>query len=274
MLSCSPPLSRSSANNFKGAGPSKEGPAVFALALEIMVRKLFLLLPPLLIISCTTVPQTLNPKLLYKRDLPFCVKDIGCYEGTAVLPARAAYDFEIAPKGGADIDLLVLDTCHREVTEEVGSQTNLGFFEKIFGKKKQGWKFSYIPIAGLEDDGDCSLRIATYEKSKGRHAWAIVRFEHPKYELEATLVCNGLVTHEKGVSLCQSKAGLAQQIRFSEPVMIEPDLGCAMPVKGTKPGYEWKINLNECGYTVKGQSGKLHDILAIGYEGLLLRGEN
>lgn len=225
------------------------------------------------LVGCTSIPQKLDPKLLYKRDLPFCVKDVGCYEGTAVLPARAAYDFEIAPKGGAEIDLLVLDTCHREFSEQGNLKTNLGFFEKIFGRKSQGWKFSYIPIQGIEDDGDCSLRIATYEKSKGRHAWAIVRFEHEKYQLPMQLVCNGMVTQENGVSICQSKAGLSQQMRFTEPVMISADPGCEMPVKGNKAGYEWKINLGECGYTIKGQSGKIHDILAYGYEGLLMRDE-
>lgn len=220
-----------------------------------------------LLSACTSVPQTLDPDKFYKRDLPFCVGTSSCYEGTTVLPRQDQYELDIAPKGEANIDLLLVTTCHREDSFE---KTSSGWF--IFQKKSR-FKYYYTPVKGIEDDGDCSLVMNTFEKDKGRHAWARIRFEHPKYQLPATLSCNGVTASVKGVSVCQSKAGLAQHIRFAEPVQIEWDKNCAIPKKAPDGSYELAITLGECGYTVRNQAGQLHDLLTIGYEGVLVRGE-
>lgn len=225
----------------------------------------------ILLSACSSVPQKLDPDKFYKRDLPFCATDIGCFEGTAVLPQRDHYEFEVAPKGDAAVDLLVLDSCHREFTKESEDKSVLDYFAKIFSKNKVGYKIQYSLIPGIEDDGDCTVRINTFEKDKGRHAWAVIRFQHPKYDLPATLFCNGEIKSERGVSLCQSKSGLTQQIKFEEKVMIETDKGCEIPKKNSNGAYEWKISQGECGYTIKSESGRIHDLLTIGFEGLLIR---
>ncbi|TXH08654.1 MAG: hypothetical protein E6R04_10230 [Spirochaetes bacterium] len=219
----------------------------------------------LLISACAGVPQRLDPNLFYKRDLPLCVTGVGCYEGTTVLPAQTTYEIEIAPKGDANIDLLLVTSCHREESFE---KTASGWF--IFQKKTK-FKYFYTPAVGIEDDGDCSLMVNTYEKLLGRHSWARLRFEHPKYQLDARLSCNGEFKQAHGVSVCQSKAGLAQRIRFDEPVMFEWDEKCAIPKKAQDGSYEIPVSVGECGYTVRSQSGKLHDLLTIGYEGVLVR---
>ncbi len=211
------------------------------------------------------MPQKLDPDYFYRRDLPICLGDDVCYEGVTVLPRRSSYEFDIAPKGDANIDLLLVTSCAREESFE---KTASGWW--IFQKKNR-FKYFYNPLEGLEDDGDCSLTISTFEKDKGRHAWSRIVFEHPKYALPATLYCNGQVIKANGVSICQSKVGLRQQIKFPERVMIEADKGCPMPVKGSSSAYEWGMGDRECGYTIRGESGKLHSLLTLGYSGVLVR---
>lgn len=248
--------------------------AVVNIVLRYFTKEAITLTLLLLFMSgCSSIPQKLDPDKFYKRDLPFCVSDIGCYEGTAVIPKKDFYAFEVAPKGDASVDMLVLDSCHREFTKEGSEKTVLGFFGKIFGKKKEGYQIQYMPIPGIEDDGDCTIRINTFEKDKGRHAWAVIRSQHEKYQLPATIYCNGEVRNEYGVSLCQSKAGLTQKIEFPEKVQIITDEKCELPKKSPSGGYEWKITHGECGYTVRGESGRIHDLLTIGFEGLLVRNQ-
>lgn len=234
------------------------------------------LLIALILSGCTSVPQQLNPEVKYRNDLPFCVEGYGCFEGVTVLPRLPQYKFEFAPKGDASVDLLVVTTCNRNKTFEPGDKGFVWDFLGLFGGKKKGLKYLYIPLEGKEDDGDCPLIIHTYEKSGGRHAWAMVRFEHPKYTLPATLYCDGDTLRFGGVSLCQGKKGLIQWARFPEPVMIKPGVTekgapCPMPVRDDTGDYAWRIAQDECGYTVKGISGRLHDMTTTGYVGEVIR---
>lgn len=219
------------------------------------------------IVACTTTPQRLDPDVFYKRDLPYCVAGVGCFEGVSVIPRAQQYDFDIEPKGGADIDLLLATTCHREDSFE---KTSSGWWEF---KNKKKFKYLYLPAPGLEDDGDCDLRINVYEKEKGRHAWALIRTEHPKYDLPAWLSCNGKINQYLGVSVCQSKAGLVQRVKFLEPVRWAPPHDkCAAPhfVDGS---YELEISPGECVYTIDSAGGRVHSMTMVGYDGVLVRGE-
>lgn len=241
------------------------------------MMKLSIVVVGVLLIGCTSTPQRLDPNYFYKRDLPFCVikntaltaaakPEQTCYEGVSVIPRQSYYDFELEPKGEAVIDLMLVTTCHREDSFEKSS-TN--WIKKITGG---GEKFAYhfAPVTGVEDDGDCDLRFNTYEKEKGRHSWSLVRFEHPKYDLEATLYCNGKVITYRGVSICQSKAGLVERVKFTEPVMVEVRSGCN---KFKKVGdlYEYEMSLNECLYTVITEGGRKHSMITVGYENVLVR---
>ena len=229
------------------------------------------LLLTLLITGCGALPQKLDPDKQYQKDLPLCIKDVICSEGTMVVPRLDYYEFELAPKGDAEIDMLILSTCHRELTIEKPAKSDLDFFTKWFKKKKEGFTVRFTPIPGIEDDGDCTWRIETLEKDKGRHSWSVIRQQHKKYQLPATLYCNGEIRSEVGVSLCQSKAHLTQQISFPEKVMIEPGKGCTMPSKVGELGYQWRVDKGECGYTIRSETGRLHDLLTIGYESILIR---
>jgi len=218
--------------------------------------------------GCSTIPQKLDPKKFYRRDLPFCVENLGCFEGVTVLAKRDSYKFEVEPKGGADIDLMVATTCHREDSTE---STESGWF--IFQSNNK-YEYTYRPVAGKEDTGDCPLRINTYEKDKGRHAWAMIYFEHPKFKMPATVTCMGRVYNYNGVSVCQSKRFLSQRIRFPWPVQWgTPAKHCAEPERVSSGVYDIKPDIGECVYVIRSEKNLKHLFATISYEGILIRSQ-
>jgi len=222
---------------------------------------LFLLLSA----GCSSIPQTLDTNVFYRRDLPICEASFGCFEGIAVLPQKDFYKFNLSPKGEAEIDLFVATTAHRNDTFE---PTSSGW---LFWKKKNSYEYLYKPNRELEADGDNTLVFQTFEKAKGRHSWAIVLFLSDKLQLPYTLYCNGYTTEAVGVSGCQSKTGLKQGVKFKERVMIVADAGC--PVMEKINGlYEWPIGYKQCGYTFRGgDSDKKGTLMTVGYKGELVR---
>jgi hypothetical protein len=218
----------------------------------------------LLLVGCSSVPQKLDTNIFYRRDLPICEQDFGCFEGMAVLPKKDFYKFQLSPKGGAEIDLFVATTAHRNDTFE---PTNSSW---LFWKKKNSYEYKFSPNPSIEGDGDSNLVFQTFEKKKGRHSWAIILFQHPKYQLPYTLYCNGYTIRFDGVGGCQSKTGLKQGIKFEEPVAIESDANCPVPKK-VNDFYEWPIGYKECGYTFRSKSGKLGTLMTVGYKGELVR---
>ena len=215
----------------------------------------------LVLCSCTSVPQKLEPGLFYKRDVGIEING-RAFEGVVVVPRAAQYDMVLAPRG--NIDLLLLRSCHREYS---GEKLSPGWF----GKNK--FRYTYVPVTGLEDRGACPVRVDMYESTPGRHSWAFLDFEHPDYELAATLTCNGTVTRVNGVGVCQAKEHTIQRIRFEEPVQFAPPMpeGCAMPKKAEDGAYEWEASLGECLYHVRNHTSALARLTVIGYEGVLVR---
>jgi hypothetical protein len=229
-----------------------------------------------LLSGCAGLPQKLDPSLQYRNDMPFCVEGYGCFEGATVLPRLPSYKFELAPKGDARVDFFVVTTCNRNKTFEPGDAGFTWDVLGLFGKKKSGLRYIYVPLPDREDDGDCPLIFHTYEKERGRHAWAYIQFENPKYELPATLYCDGDKVNFKGVGVCQAKAGLRQWFEFPEPVMIQPgrpEKGgeCAVPAKDATGTYQLTVTKEECRYGIHGQSGRRHLLTTIGYSGELIR---
>jgi hypothetical protein len=86
-----------------------------------------------------------------------------------------------------------------------------------------------------------------------------------------TVYCDGDVTQAKGVAGCQSKEGLKQGLEFAERVMIEPDKGCPLPSRNGGKVYEFPIKYKECGYTIRGESGRIGTLFTVGYRGELVR---
>lgn len=205
-------------------------------------------------------PQILDPDLFYKRDVAVEVNGVE-FRGVTVLPRAPSYDLLVKPKG--EMSLLLVTTCHREESFNPGSH---GFLST-----DNTFRYLYTPQKGLEDVDSCPLRIDAFDKKLGQHSWFFADFEGPE-KLEAEVVCNGVKKTYRGVSVCQSKAGLIQTIQLKEPVILSVrDPKCPFPGSDGGGFFEYRINQGECAYAFMTMGGELHRHTTIGYTGVLVR---
>lgn len=253
------------------------------------------------LVSCAMTPpdQRLNPAVYYKNDICFTYerdvdkhgeaktwyrnrtkrqfrlfkKDKKRQEitmcGVGVLPHDDKYDLKI--NHVAKLNFFAMNTCHREITTE---NPDKGIF-----KKDGQYYVDYKPT--LELGRACPLYVAAYNRT-GKHGWGILAFENPRFQLEATVHCDGDVIDFNGVSICESRYGLLQKITFPEEVIA------ARPVDGpaerkepcpeitSKDGktFEFVMPKRECVYGFIGKTSlKKHQFYTVGYEELVVRGE-
>ncbi len=98
----------------------------------------------------------------------------------------------------------------------------------------------------------------------------MIELEDPGYQLDATLDCTGVTLNNKGVSICQSKAGLIQHISFAEEVKTAFDSKCQMATSDNKT-FEYVMAKGQCYFVFKG--AQVHRLTTLGYEKILIRGE-
>ena len=225
----------------------------------------------LTLISCSSAPAVyMDPEIIHKKDLTFCVEDIGCFEGAGVVPKRAQYKLEIAPREEDNIDRVVFATCHQTKPYLMVDlpKVDLPFFGQWFGKKKRGVKWDYIPDEILEATGDCDLYIYALDFESEDHAWAVMRMENPKYDLPARIYCDGDGgRNSSGVSVCDGKAGTYQRIEFKQAVQIFHPDKCASPIRLGTGSYKVKLGKGKCPYLFKAKDGKAHSLVNFGWEG-------
>ena len=233
---------------------------------EVIIKNpaILSLLLALLLSSCASVNDKLDLNVFYKRDAGAEING-RLYEGVVTVPYAASYNFVFYPKG--NIDVLLLRTCHREFAAE---KLSSGWF----GKNK--FKYTYTPIAGIEDVRTCPLRLDTYESAKeGRHSWLLADFENPAYKLPYTLYCNGAITGANGVAVCQAKEHTIQRVAFNEPVRVSPVLPdtCNTPVQkdANFQVYEIKASLGECLFHFDTKDGRKGRLTTVSYDGIAIR---
>lgn len=201
--------------------------------------------------------QTPDPEVYYKRDMDLEVNGIS-YPGTLVVPKSGRYNMKIRFPGKGD--LVLLRTCHREEELE-----DLGSSEQLY----------YYPATGLEDTGKCYLEVAAFSKKDGQHSWGMVDFQHEMWKLPAVLKCNGQTHNAQGVSICQSKFGLIQEVVFSEKISLSEKAKCFskldFEIKDGGSVIRFIMPKGECAFVIRGESGKMHKLTTIGYEQILLR---
>ena len=226
--------------------------------MKIYILILFTILP-----SCSSVPQKLDPKVYYKRDMELNIDKFQA-EGVLVVPYKEKYQFDVTAQG--KLDLFTFTTCHREeTTEKAGG--------KYFNGPRRT-KFEYIPTP-IESEGvACPVVLAGYSK-KGKHSWGIVEFEHPDLTLPALLSCDGSVYNTRGVSICQAKRGLLQEIKFSEEVIVAIENVCIELTSKDNKTFRFKMPERECTFRFVTKNGeeKWHRLTTVGYEMILVRGD-
>lgn len=229
------------------------------------ILAIFLLTP-----SCAPMPvQTLDQNKFYKRDMKLTVDGIA-REGVLVAPRAASHSFDIEARG--KLDLFTMESCHREVSiEDAGDK---GWFAD-----RRHSHVDYRPVPGMEDTGSCVVRFGGYEQSGGRHSWAIIDFEDAETTLPAQMKCNGENYGSNGVTICQSKQGLLQQIQFPTPVVVTPTAACPLPPAADGKTFLFPMPARECVFNFlevvrPGTPARQHRLTTIGYESILIRGGN
>lgn len=234
-----------------------------------MLQFLNLIAAGLLLLGCASIPSEFpNPDVIYRKDMILSVNGID-YEGVAVIPQKENYKIHITAQG--DLDLFTFDTCHREeISVEAWNKVDKKFlFFKRKIENKREIDLTYIPTE--IEKGYCPANFGGYEKLQGRHSWGFLDFQGPEETLPAKIYCNGSEIVSSGVSACQSKEGLIQAIKFSEPVKVYPTKGCEIS-SSNLDYWEFPIHKGHCVYAFKGSSGRIHRATFLGYEKVLIRG--
>lgn len=210
----------------------------------------------------------LNEKDVYKHDL---VLDINGkrINGVGAISIANEYKVRVYPPG--NVDRIMWRTCSMEnVIDKPDVKTSSWFGGYSYVD------FTYKPAFGLDDVNSCALKIEVLEEKKRRNGMALVEFEssRPEASLFSDLLCNGQFSQNKGVSICQSAAGLYQQISFPTPVVIravEPACDVMKPFEGDEKVYQFSIAPSECTYVFVAQgrapNGKRfeHVLTTVGY---------
>lgn len=193
------------------------------------------------LLACVTTRQLYTPdgNAVYMHRLSIDVNGKS-FKGVGVVPLASEYKIEVDPPG--KIDRIVWRTCSRE---DVIDEPSTGWSGKF--------KFKISPTPGLEDVNSCALEIVVLEQKKRRNAFGLIEFQdrRPQISLPAKLSCNGVQTLEQGVAVCQSSAGLYQQIEFDVPVVqagAEHNCDVVRPLRGNERIYRFPMAQGACTY--------------------------
>jgi len=226
-----------------------------------------------LISGCADLRTKLDPRIDYQRDLRVeillcskghCSSKIGQYKFNGFGVVRMSDNYLITVKSPGDIDLFTATTCHRE-------------WKVVKPKVKwlsSGYTFSFTPVKGIENVKACGLELATYEREKGRHAWALIEFQTPRETIVAHTKCNGRDTDNIGVSACQAKYGLLQSISFKEKVDYQTTKECDTFKTTDKMHFEYQIPKGDCTTYFSSWENEmsLHRLTTFGYDIVPVRG--
>lgn len=230
-----------------------------------MTRIILLLLLAASLGGCSSPPQPLSPDVLYIRSIDLDVNGTPA-NGTLVAPRKDKYQITIKSKG--NMDLLLIKSCHRE-----------WYGEKISGRgwfqNNSSYVYQYAPDPDLEMH-ECPLEISSLDATKGAHAWGYIDFEDPKYILPVTLQCNGSTDHYGGVSICQARAGLIQEIVFDTDVIAKPSAKCGLGnvagtfLEGKRFVFEQPVGACFLTFMEKLAPRRMHRMTLIGYSDIVV----
>lgn len=167
--------------------------------------------------ACANVPLSVpqssgnSPNTDYKFELTGDINGQPFY-GTAVVPVSKQYTVHV--QSHSDVDLMKITTCHRDWSDQ-DHPIQDGWF-----KPKRQFSFVFSPTDGIENYGTCLLRIGAFNKEGHSQDYAVIDFLTPESVLPAFNKCNGDAYQVGGVSICQSQAGLDEELDFLVPVEL------------------------------------------------------
>jgi hypothetical protein len=228
-----------------------------------MIIKNLINLSLLILLTCCSSTQTPIATTNYRLDMSITDKDSSyAYSGITVLPKRSTYNFLFTSTG--KLDLFTFRTCSREIAIENARR----------GIHTSQVLLSYTPNL-IELSGACPIEVIGLSESK-KDSWGFIDFEDTSTTLPATIICGENVISSKGVSACQGRAGLLEQIAFANDVMVSPRKNCD-DIKSENNNFvgkvfNFKISNGHCVYEFVQVSDptKVHRLNTYGYTDILL----
>lgn len=227
--------------------------------------------------SCALAPQVLpapagpSPNTEFKYDLHGDINGVP-FEGVGAIPLSPDNEYTLNVESDVDVDLITITTCHRDWSDQDQPIKVGGWF-----KPGRGFTFKFSLTKGIEDYGTCLLRIGAYNKQGNPQAWALIDFITPDSTLPAYQKCNGAEGKTRGVSICQSKAGLDQEISFASPVLTADvtDPKCKPLVPKDGKTWIYVLPVGECVvyFMEKAPPHRFHRHTFVGYKNIQLRSE-
>jgi len=235
----------------------------------------------LFISSCTSYETSpvMDEEMKYERDITMHVSMLNgnswtqyyLINGSGVMPKADAYKIKVYPPGKAD--MITVTSCH------VNKRTpNPEKKSKWF---KKGYYEFEVPFKNTVDaENLCSFDIGVFEKDKGRHAWGLIAIsDASRYNMPATMKCNGTRKRYNGTSVCQAKEGLIQGYEFKEKVSVAKVVGCEIANISSDQKYSatWRFVMprGECEVffvSYDDPIGKVHQAFLYGYGKMPIRG--
>lgn len=166
---------------------------------------------------------------VFKHDLWMHVDGV-THMGTGVVDVKSnRLNIEFNAKKS---EFISITTCHRHVI--------------LKDKNDSSYEYTYSPERGLEQRY-CPMTIRVYYKD-GRFSFGFLDFKYdPELTLTANVTCNGRNKAYKGSSVCHSKFGLVQGIRFSKRVDVGWEGDCPKPEYRDGLWYV-RTRINKCVY--------------------------
>jgi hypothetical protein len=130
-----------------------------------------------------------------------------------------------------------------------------------------------VPSA-IEKEGGCPLRFTALTKDTPKHSWGYVDFQTPDASMPAAIYCDGNVVQSDGVSICQSKKGLTQEIKFHSEVKVSKATSCDFDSKNDiDKNFRYTMPEGECVFVFRETSGqrRFHRLTTIGYDQIILK---
>jgi len=217
-----------------------------------------------LLSGCASVNQPMDSSKYFRRDIQILFAG-KTFEGTAVLPSQSSYDIVLKPK--ADMDFLLIKSCHREMVAEKASGGGL------FSKNE--YKYAYTPVPKIEGVGVCPVRIDALESGSNQFSGAFIDFERDEFKLPFFVACNGASVFANGVAVCQARMGTTQVVAFDFPVRFAPPMPATCSAPQFRGGrYEIDVSRGECSYMFDAQDKRAGRLTTLGYEGIVIRKAN
>ncbi len=232
----------------------------------------------LVLSSCAPMPvQKITPGVAYKYDMGMTVDGV-TRQGMLVAANKPSHSILIKAQGA--LDLLAVETCHREIDTENAATSD------FFGiKNDREFSFTYTPSPLIETTGFCPVRINGFTQEEnsqadGQSSWGYIDFEDSDTTLPAKMQCDGEKPYDShGVTVCQAKFGTLQLITFPARVMVSPDPGCELPpmaVDGMSVLFPIKRGfcVYRFGEVVSKDKRRYHRLTTYGFEQIIIHGAN